>query len=241
MAFSTRSRVSCEIARLPLITYDTVEIDTPAACATSAIVTMWFARSPAVDHADRHRGSGRELVRADRPSGPCTLIVVGSRAGPEPRPHEASAVPLEVDRRHRHGHADAAHRAVGPLRRERGQQPQPHAVGADPMPAASCPAGSSKDCTGLRDRRRHAQVAVDLVRRVGAEEVRVERRRGARRTSLGSDGAQRQPQLRVHGVAVAQPRLHRGAPRERPARGLGAAQPDGLGCRARECGRRPPA
>ena len=31
MASSTRSRVSCEMARLPLMTYETVEIDTPAA------------------------------------------------------------------------------------------------------------------------------------------------------------------------------------------------------------------
>ena len=31
IASSTRSRVSCEIERLPLITYETVEIDTPAA------------------------------------------------------------------------------------------------------------------------------------------------------------------------------------------------------------------
>src|SRR3954470_5801964 len=38
MAASTRSRVGCEMGRLPLITYDTVLWETPATRATSLLV-----------------------------------------------------------------------------------------------------------------------------------------------------------------------------------------------------------
>jgi hypothetical protein len=40
MACSTRRRVGAEIDRLPDRTYDTVDVDTPAARATSSIVAI---------------------------------------------------------------------------------------------------------------------------------------------------------------------------------------------------------
>ena len=117
-----------------------------------------------------------------------------------------------------------------------------------PMPVGHCGgnAGSSEipppwDCTSASAIAAvETQVAVDLKRRVRAEQVRVQAPAvlGELRVPGSCLGrSQRAEDEFVHPLAVAEPRPQCGAPRERPACRLGSAQLERSGGRARQLGR----